>query len=111
MEPEPEPEPERAESAGPPATSGSYLALLSHEEVDSDCDAQLPLLPAESSSERTNVSSSAAEGAARELLSALSTAQKDALLLTVLRDYPEVAAQAQAAAALTAHHLASTTPT
>ena len=109
MEPEPAPEPERAESAGPPATSGSYLALL--EEVDSDCDAHLPSLPAESSSERTNVSSSAAEGAARELLGALSTAQKDALLLTVLRDYPEVAAQAQAAAALTAHHLASTTPT
>jgi hypothetical protein len=108
LEPEPEPEFESAQAGASesPALSDSYLTLL--DQVDSDCETEQPLQPAESSSDGTNVSSPKGDGAARDLLDALSNAQKDALLLTVLRDYPEVALQASAALAVQS---TPTTPT
>ena len=98
-EPEPEPEPERepepeAEpepgtgdaTVGEPPPSPSYLSLL--EQLDSDCEPSQP--PDE------NLPATPDDAAARELLAALSAAQKDALLLAALRDDPAVAAQAKA---------------
>ena len=92
---EPEPEPEReAEpepgtgdaTVGEPPPSPSYLSLL--EQLDSDCEPSQP--------QDESIPATPDNAAARELLAALSAAQKDALLLAALRDDPAVAAQAKA---------------
>ena len=64
-------------------TPPSYMALL--EEFDSDCE------PPPQQQEPTPVDNNATQ---RELLQALSMAQKDALLLVAMQDYPAVAAHA-----------------